>query len=195
MFCIFQVFERSEIVPDVLDVPPTNILDVEYENGVIVNLGKEITPTQVKDHPKVTYNANPDDYYTLLMVDPDAPSRSSPTFREVKHWFVGNIKGNDVENGEHITQYFGSGPPKGTGLHRYIFLLYKQKEKLDYTKEPKTSNVSREHRFKFNTMEFAKSYELGDPEAGNFFVAQWDSFVDERNERIANLQKGSTKSD
>lgn len=125
------------------------------------------------------------------MVDPDAPSRNNPKIREVKHWFVGNIKGNNVDKGDHITEYFGSGPPKGTGLHRYIFLLFKQEGMINYDAEPRTSNISRDHRFHFNTRKFANKYNLGDPIAGNFFEAQWDKYVDERNENIAKLQEKS----
>ena len=33
-----------------------------------------------------------------------------------------NIPGNDVAKGEEVATYIGSGPPEGTGLHRYIFL-------------------------------------------------------------------------
>jgi hypothetical protein len=31
-----------------------------------------------------------------------------------------------------------------------------------------------------------KKYELGSPVAGDFFKAQWDSYVDERNKRVTN---------
>lgn len=44
----------------------------------------------------------------------------------VLHWLVRNIPGNDIKKGEVIAEYRGSGPPEGTGLHRYIFLLYEQ---------------------------------------------------------------------
>lgn len=60
------------------------------------------------------------------MVDPDAPSRDKPTFRSFKHWAVINIPGADVGKGDEITEYIGAGPPNGTGLHRYVFLIYKQ---------------------------------------------------------------------
>lgn len=54
--------------------------------------------------------------------DPDAPSRVDPKWREWRHWLVGNIPGFDVSKGETLSEYIGSGPPKDTGLHRYIFL-------------------------------------------------------------------------
>lgn len=55
-------------------------------------------------------------------VDPDAPSRADPKWGEWRHWLVVNIPGCDVSKGEALSVYIGSGPPQGTGLHRYIFL-------------------------------------------------------------------------
>ena len=51
----------------------------------------------------------------MPVVDPDAPSRANPKAGEWHHWLVVNIPGGDVSKGEEKTQYFGSGPPKGTG--------------------------------------------------------------------------------
>ena len=50
-----------------------------------------------------------------MFIDPDAPSRTNPKAGEWHHWLVVNIPGDDVSKGEEKTQYFGSGPPKGTG--------------------------------------------------------------------------------
>jgi large subunit ribosomal protein L35 len=35
--------------------------------------------------------------YTLLMVDPDAPSRENPVKRSWLHWMVVNIPGHDIK--------------------------------------------------------------------------------------------------
>lgn len=80
-----------------------------------VDQGNVLTPTQVKDVPVVTWNAAADSLYTLCMTDPDAPSRQNPKFREWHHWLVGNIPGSDVNKGETLSAYVGSGPPEGTG--------------------------------------------------------------------------------
>lgn len=77
----------------------------------------------------MSYDADPTAYYTLLMVDPDAPSRNHPMF-EWRHWEVMNIPGSDVSKGETIAPYKGAGPPKGTNYHRYAFLVYKQPQGL-----------------------------------------------------------------
>ncbi|XP_022914164.2 protein D3-like [Onthophagus taurus] len=179
-------FEQEEIIPDVIDKSPDKKLIITYSGGEEVNLGEELTPTQVKDPPTIKFEPEQDVYYTLAMVDPDAPSRDNHTFREVNHWLIGNILNGNFENADTITEYLGSGPPKGTGLHRYIFLLFKQKEKFTFD-EPRTEKLSRSHRLNFNLRKFIKKYDLGEAIAGNFYKAQWDSYVDERNKIINSL--------
>jgi len=75
-----------------------------------------------------------------LFSDPDAPSRKEPTYREWHHWLVGNVPGNDISKGEVLSAYIGSGPPPNTGLHRYVFLIYKQPGKLTFD-EPRLPNT------------------------------------------------------
>lgn len=78
-------------------------------------MGNTLTPSQVKDPPLVRWSTEEGAFYTLVMTDPDAPSRKDPSLGEVKHWIVGNIPGCDVTQGECLAGYRGSGPPKGTG--------------------------------------------------------------------------------
>lgn len=80
--------------------------------------------------PTVLWESDKGALYTLLMTDPDAPSRQTPTFGEVRHWLVVNIPENKIEEGDTLFEYIGAGAPEGTGLHRYIFLVYKQSEKI-----------------------------------------------------------------
>ncbi|KAJ8934942.1 hypothetical protein NQ314_013101 [Rhamnusium bicolor] len=162
-----EKMEADGIVPDTVDQAPSAKIDVIYSGDVPVEVGGELTPTQVKAEPKVKWDADPDKYYVLSMVDPDAPSRENPTYREIEHWLVGNIKGDDISTGEVIAEYMGSSPPKDSGLHRYIFFIFEQKEKQTFN-EPTTS------RLNFSIRTFAEKYNLGNPIAGNFFHAQWD---------------------
>lgn len=104
-------------------------------------MGKELTPTQVKDKPQVTWDAEKGVYYTLLMIDPDAPSRENHPFREVRHWLVVNILETAIDSGNEVSAYRGSGPPKGTGLHRYIFLVFKQPNGRIEHDEPHTPST------------------------------------------------------
>uniref|UniRef100_A0A0N4ZIC6 Phosphatidylethanolamine-binding protein n=1 Tax=Parastrongyloides trichosuri TaxID=131310 RepID=A0A0N4ZIC6_PARTI len=172
---IEEKFISNGISPSICDVPK-NVLTVKYENCT-VEYGKELTPTQVKDKPDVVYDGNSSSYYTLLMTDPDAPSREDPKFGEVKHWLVMNIPGSDVSKGEEIAEYVGSGAPQGTGLHRYIFLLYKQPSKIDTDSEIKANRFTRNGRFNWNVKEFSKKYNLEGPIYGNFYQAQYDDYV------------------
>lgn len=63
----------------------------------------------------------------VIFVDPDAPSRADPKFREWHHWCVVNIPGSDVSRGEVLSQYVGAGPPKGTSMR----IIYSEVHKLD----------------------------------------------------------------
>lgn len=105
---------------------------VKYSsNNVTVHLGDELTPTQVKDTPShLIWPIESDCLYTLILTDPDAPSRKQPTRREWRHWAVVNIPGNDVPAGDTVAEYVGAGPPQGTGQHRYVFLVYKQSKRI-----------------------------------------------------------------
>lgn len=41
-----------------------------------------------------------------------------------------NIPGTDLKKGNVVAGYLPSGPRAGSGLHRYVFLLYKQSEQV-----------------------------------------------------------------
>ncbi|XP_053953396.1 protein D2-like [Anastrepha ludens] len=176
---ITKFMKHLEVIPDLISEGPKDFLKVIYDSGVMADKGVEVTPTQVKHQPKVEWKpASADTYYTLLMTDPDVPSRAKPESREFEHWLVGNIPGDQLNKGEVISEYVGSGAPKGTGLHRYVFLLFQQAKKLEFT-ETRATNKSMEGRQKFSTKNFVEKYGLGVPVAGNFFQAQYDDSVPE----------------
>jgi len=69
-------------VVQLLDTAPKAVLNVKYGN-LEVKLGNALKPTQVKNPPTVTWNADPNKLYLLCMTDPDAPSRKEPKFRGI----------------------------------------------------------------------------------------------------------------
>lgn len=168
-------FQEHEIVPDVIDVAPTELVTVKY-GQLEVKEGGVLTPTQVQNKPQLEWKADANAFYTVCMTDPDAPSRKDPTFREWHHWLVVNIPGINIEQGEVLSDYIGSGPPKDTGLHRYIFLVYKQPSKLTFD-ENRLPDNSGDGRGCFKIAAFAKKYKLGNPVAGNFYQAEYDDYV------------------
>ncbi|CAG5049621.1 unnamed protein product [Parnassius apollo] len=176
MATVAKSFAENAVVSDVVPVAPTALLKVTYPSGVEVKEGNELTPTQVKDQPTVSWDAEQNAFYTVAMTDPDAPSRKEPKFREWHHWLVGNVPGSDVSKGDVLSAYVGSGPPPGTGLHRYVFLVYKQPDKIAFD-EKRLTNTSADGRGGFSIAKFAEKYNLGNPVAGNFYQAEYDDYV------------------
>ncbi|CAG2176541.1 unnamed protein product [Oppiella nova] len=168
--------EEHQVVPDVLDVIPPNVIEVSYPGGHAVALGNELAPKLVKDIPELRWPTEEGALYTLCMTDPDAPTRTDPKNGEFKHWLVINIPGLDIQSGKTLAGYIGSGPPRGSGLHRYIFVVYRQPGTLDISGKC-VSNRDLEGRHKFKIRDFARNHGLGEPIAGNFFQAKWDSYV------------------
>ncbi|KAI3421408.1 CULLIN_2 domain-containing protein [Psidium guajava] len=78
----------GRVIGDVLDAFTRSIsLRVIYNNNREVNNSCELKPSQVVNQPRIVIGG--DDlrtFYTLVMVDPDAPSPSDPNLREYLHW-------------------------------------------------------------------------------------------------------------
>ncbi|XP_015514199.1 protein D2-like [Neodiprion virginianus] len=168
-------FQSANITSDILKGHgPTDLIEVKYGNNV-VNLGNELTPTQVKQIPEIHYKHEGGVLYTLVMTDPDVPTRGYN--REFNHWLVGNIPEESVEKGEVLAEYVGSGPPQGSGLHRYVFLVYRQDQGAITFDERRLSTWDGKQRRRFSIQKFAEKYSLVGPLAGNYFTAKWDESV------------------
>ena len=125
-------FKEHKVVGDVIDEFASDValLKVEWGPDCSAQQGNVVTPRQMKDQPTTLEwsNAQADSFYTLIMTDPDAPSRADPKYGQFQHWLVVNIPGSDLAKGLVKTSYIGSGAPPNTALHRYIFLVYKQQQ-------------------------------------------------------------------
>lgn len=77
----------GRVIGDVLDPFTRSIgLRVTYNNRE-VNNGYEMRIAQVMNQPRVEIGGEDlRTFYTLVMVDPDAPSPSGPNLREYLHW-------------------------------------------------------------------------------------------------------------
>lgn len=175
---------KQGVVPDVIDTEPANVVEIQYGEKV-VSMGNQLTPSEVRAIPTVIqWPVEEGAFYTLCMTDPDAPCRENPKYREWHHWLVINIQGSDVSSGTTMSEYVGAGPPKGTGLHRYVYVIYKQPGQIKCD-EKHLTNTSGDHRGKFKIRNFAKKYKLGEPIAANFFLASWDDYVPLLYEQLA----------
>ena len=88
--------------------------------AVLDKPGTVLAVSATQSEPQVTWGAQDGKLYTIVMTDPDAPSRADPKYGEWRHWVVVNVPGHDVAKGQVLTTYMGPAPPKGTGLHRYV---------------------------------------------------------------------------
>jgi len=168
---VMCVVKGTGIVPDVWSkefVPSVPMLiywsDVELNKD-----GLELKPSDVQTAPSLSY-IPPDHaaHYTIAKVDPDAPSRQEPKFREWRHWLMLNIPGADLSKGHTVSAYMGPAPPSGTGLHRYVFLLFKQPGVINI---PPIQDDGM-NRANFKIQEFANQHNLGDPIGCAHFLAQ-----------------------
>lgn len=75
----------------------------------------------------------------VICPDPDNYDGPEPVYREWHHWLVVNIPGSDLVAGETLSPYIGSGPPEGTGIHRYVYILYEQPGVLDFDEDRLTN--------------------------------------------------------
>ncbi|XP_059665635.1 uncharacterized protein LOC132311644 isoform X1 [Cornus florida] len=82
----------GRVVGDVLEPFTRSVgLRVIFNSREVTN-GCEFRPSQVVNQPRVDIGG--DDlrtFYTLVMVDPDAPSPSDPNLREYLHWLADSL--------------------------------------------------------------------------------------------------------
>ncbi|KAI4350392.1 hypothetical protein L6164_004851 [Bauhinia variegata] len=155
---------QTDRLGDVLDpFAGSTYLSVRYSNREVSN-GFEFRPSQVANRPRVAVGG--DDlrtFYTLVMVDVDAPTPSNPSLREYLHWMVTDIPSTtDASFGRDVVCY--ESPQPIAGIHRIAFVLFRQMGR-DTVYAP-------EWRQNFNTREFAENYNLGLPVAAVFLNCQ-----------------------
>lgn len=116
--------------------------------------------------PTVRYDeANFDFKYTLIMIDPDSPSKGNANCRYYLGWAVSDIEGRSLRNGVNwqvaegklVKKYEAPNPEPGSGPHRYQFILYQQR----YPYGPvRLAEENKESRCGFNPLVFARKNRL-----------------------------------
>jgi len=179
-------FKEHGVVPDVIDTWPPNIAKVEYSTASHVNLGNVLGVKETQSQPKMFFPSEHGVHYTIMCVDPDALSRQTHEFRNFCHWVTINVPGTggdhiDTHKGHTIVPYMGPAPPPKSGLHRYVFLIYKQHANLS-THNIKTMGDSKDkmdERKSFIPDKWLRSHfsNQGVPtlHAANFFLATVDA--------------------
>jgi len=133
---ILKAFKKASIIDDVVDefTPKCYLAPFYGKKQHPVTLGNAIKPSKTQVMPSLSiYCPDPIDVkgLTIVLTDPDAPSRDDPKWAEMCHW-IAKIPITPNENIEAITEkvdvdevvhYKAPGPPPKTGWHRYVFLF------------------------------------------------------------------------
>jgi phosphatidylethanolamine-binding protein (PEBP) family uncharacterized protein len=108
---------------------PSVDLEIKFEKAT-AKQGNVILPSLSSKAPKILFQHH-SKQYTVIMIDPDVPSLFQPS---ALHWSMTNVVFDDEGNykGETLNDYGGPGPPPFHGLHRYIFIVFAQSEKVDF---------------------------------------------------------------
>ncbi|KAL7145065.1 hypothetical protein ABFS83_07G053900 [Erythranthe nasuta] len=137
----------SGVVTDVLDpFTPTTDLRVTCNGKYVLN-GRRLKPTQIANRP-------------TILVDADAPNPSDPSLKEYLHWLVTDIPGTTGASfGKEAVAY--ESPQPSMGIHRLVLVLFRQ--------QGRQTVEAPEQRHHFNTREFARLHNLGDPAAAVYY--------------------------
>ncbi|NP_001274897.1 flowering locus T protein [Solanum tuberosum] len=157
----------GRVIGDVLD-PFTRSVDLRVVyNNKDVNNACVLKPSQVVMQPRAHIGGDDlRNFYTLIMVDPDAPSPSNPDLREYLHWLVTDIPATtNTSFGNEVVCY--ENPTPTMGIHRYVLVLFRQLRR--------ETVYAPGWRQNFNTRDFAELYNLGLPVAAGYFNCHRES--------------------
>ena len=145
-----RVFQ-NKVVPDVLpDIPPTNPLTLSIPQGTVAP-ALVMQSSTFEQPPRLTFQMfqhpspptpsqpSPSALYSLMMVDSDSPDHETRSYAERLHYLKTNIplsvtagQVNLFESqGDEVVAWEPPAPPKGSGRHRYIFVLVRQSQKVE----------------------------------------------------------------
>ncbi|KAL6899836.1 hypothetical protein ACP4OV_006494 [Aristida adscensionis] len=156
----------GKVIGEVLDnFNPTVKMTVTYSANKQVFNGHEFFPSAVAPKPRVEVQGGDlRSFFTLVMTDPDVPGPSDPYLREHLHWIVTDIPGTtDASFGREVVSY--ESPRPNIGIHRFIFVLFQQKERGQVVRLPTS-------RDRFCTRQFAQDNKLPLTVAAVYFNAQ-----------------------
>ncbi len=141
--------------------PCTTNFIVQYED---INLSicelKIIERNLVLKEPCIKLKQTKSDvYYSILMLDPDAPNgMNSSNNNTFLHWWISNIsfdQNGKYKEAEEWVKYMPPSPPKGK--HRYYFYLLEHVSKIQ-----KDRSINNENRVPFSIDKFGYEWKMID---------------------------------
>lgn len=158
---VIEGLEAHDVLSEVIqvkDFKPWGYISGQFSADAPIAMGNTIKLEKTQSQPQLQFVIDPRlsdeagapkitdaDLFTLVMTDPDAPSRTDKTYSEYCHYVATDLKllnetmhstggtvtepqflATSIDHGNVIETFVPPGPPKNTGLHRYIYILYKQ---------------------------------------------------------------------
>ncbi|XP_059892149.1 39S ribosomal protein L38, mitochondrial [Gadus macrocephalus] len=166
-----------DLFPKAFFLPHVSLgISYSQENSHRVHYGNCLTPTNASLAPQVGFEAEEGSLWTLLLTCPDEHLLDNEA--EYVHWLVGNIPGDQVQLGQELCGYLPPFPAKGTGFHRYVFVLFQQQGLVDFSEDARTSPCHSLTDRTFKTVDFYRKHQDSMTPAGlGFFQSQWDESV------------------
>ncbi|KAJ8937134.1 hypothetical protein NQ318_019396 [Aromia moschata] len=152
-------------------------ISITYDNEdgkLPVYFGNIVKPSEAATKPEVTYESDENTLWSLILTNPDGHFTNSEkvTFLAMQ-----------LTKAETLVQYLQPFPPKGTGYHRHVFILYKQDKKLDF------SNLLLSERT-FSTYDFYRNLQDSiTPASLAFFQSIWDPSLKHFYHNILNMKE------
>ncbi|CCO35205.1 OV-16 antigen OS=Onchocerca volvulus GN=OV16 PE=2 SV=2 [Rhizoctonia solani AG-1 IB] len=181
-----KTFYSEGVVPDVLpSFNPTSFIYLTFTGDLsdgtsskVVLPNTSFVRNDTLIPPEISVQGLKGGPYVVAIVDPDAPSRATPTVSQIRHLLAANFTVSNTRS-KYVPQSFvlknstaavndyrPPTPPVGSGPHRYVALLYSQPKNFDVS----FLNVS-DIRL-FNISSFAARTGLGEPLAGTFLTVE-----------------------
>lgn len=165
----------KDLFPNAFFLPQVS-LKVNYGPDTRVHHGNKLTPTEVASVPQISFEAEEGSLWTLLLTSPDEHLLDSEA--EYIHWMVGNVPSGAVQEGEELCHYLPPFPAKGTGFHRYIYVLFKQDGHINFNEDVRPTPCHSLEERTFKTVEFYRKHQDHMTPIGlAFFQSQWDESV------------------
>ncbi|KAJ3962520.1 hypothetical protein N0V92_000791 [Colletotrichum tropicale] len=188
-----QAFMESGIVPEVMgSFDPMVSFYAGYMasdgDKALMMPGSKLKMKEVKmpfefsvENISMAQNVTRNSRFIVLMIGPDSPSRENPSERNIKHYLAGNFTVEQTKSAvlnssmimknssAAFTEYMPPEPKSGSGMHRYIYLLYVQPEKMNRMGFDMVG-MDMKDRKNFNLTSFRKMAGLKRPIGGTFFT-------------------------
>ncbi|KAF8878424.1 phosphatidylethanolamine-binding protein [Infundibulicybe gibba] len=168
---ILAALERAELIPDPAVLGGTTLTPADTAEEPDISFAPMAIPdTDTGD--LVAGESAQEATYTLAMVDPDAPSRASPTSKEFRHWLITGLKSpalGSVETANltalktrpSTTPYRPPGPVPGAGsIDTVPFFLFQEPAGFSIPEGAPEYGTETAERRHWNAVKFGEEYGL-----------------------------------